>query len=307
MPDTERNAPAKAILTLSDGARIAIRRWGAPKAKRMVISHGNGLAIDGFRAFGEALRGDYEVIAFDMRNHGDSGPGEVLTDPWPRFLQDIPEIFDGIQAVFGQKPTHGAFHSLSSASTLMAQGQDPRPWQSLTLYEPPVPPAPDADLLERFTAMHLELAQRTRSRRRVFETPARLTASFRKSPSFGGIEDQALGQMAQAVMHHTGADPDSPWELVCDPRMEANTYDTRDVGKYWDGLASVDCPVQVVMGSVLGHDLPLLIQSTTLLVRCFGFDAATVEGGSHLMQLQRPMRSAELAVAFANKMTGVSA
>ncbi|MCZ4352881.1 alpha/beta hydrolase [Roseovarius aestuarii] len=301
MSETQVKVPAEAVLTMSDGASIAVRRWGAPKAQRMVISHGNGLAVDAFHAFGSALQNNFEIIAFDMRNHGTSGPGKVLSEPWPRFLNDIPEIFDGIQTVFGAKPTHGAFHSLSSASTLMAQGRDPRPWQSLSLFEPPVPPVEHAGLLERFNQMNLDLVHRTRVRRRRFETPERLIASFRKSPSFGGIKDAVLDRLARAVTYRTDADPLHPWELVCDPQMEANTYDTREFRGCWDELANVTCPVQIVIGTALGHDLPLLLQSTTLLARSFGFDAATVEGGSHLMQLQRPERCAELVATYAKK------
>ena len=136
----------KEVLALSDGGRVAIRRWGEAKPERIVMSHGNGLAIDGFYEFAKVLMDDFEVVVFDMRSHGQSGPGEVMQNPWPRFVKDIPEIYDSIQATFGEKPMHGAFHSLSSIATLMAQSQEPRGWRSLTLYEPPVPPVADRAL-----------------------------------------------------------------------------------------------------------------------------------------------------------------
>lgn len=286
-------------VTLSDGATISMRRWGAPKTERFVISHGNGLAVDGFQAFGSALSEEFELIAFDMRNHGDSGPGKVLDDPWPRFIKDIPEIFDAIQDSFGEKPTHGAFHSLSSASALLAQGQDPRPWQSLTLYEPPIPPVSDKRLLEQFLDLHLDLAARTRKRRTHFTGSEQLVASFDRSPTFGGIENQTLKRLARAMMRETESDPDKPWGLVCDPRMEANTYDTRAACAYWDDIARVKTPVQVALGTALGHDMPILIQTVSHLAKTFGFQGASVEGGGHLMQLQRPDRSAEHAIRFA--------
>lgn len=301
MPECEDERPGITRITLGDGATVALRRWGAPRAERMVISHGNGMAVEGFRAFGAALEDDFEVIAFDMRNHGDSGPGEVLDDPWPRFLRDIPEIFDAIQQIYGDKPTHGVFHSLSSASTLMAQGQDPRPWRSLTLYEPPVPPVADASLTRRIQALHADLAARTRKRRRHFSGPELLIESLKKSPTFGGIDADTLHRLACAMLWRSDADPQAPWELICDPEMEANIFDAPGAGNYWQDLASVTCPVQVVLGSAMGHDMPILIQSGTVLARSFGFHGATVEGGGHLMQLQRPERSAELAVAFARR------
>lgn len=288
-----------ARITLSDGATVALRRWGAARAERMVISHGNGLAIAGFRDFGRALEDDFEVIAVDMRNHGDSGPGRVLEEPWPRYLQDMPEIFDAISALYGPKPTHGAFHSLSAAATLLAQGRDPRPWRSLTLYEPPIPPVPDIALCEQVYELHRDLAARTRKRRARFASPDALAAGLRKSPTFAGIDARTLRGLARAMLWRSDADPDLPWELVCAPEMEANTFEARGAGTDWQRMADVTCPVQVVLGSVMGHDMPLLVRSGTVLARSFGFAGANVEGGGHLMQLQRPLRSAELAVRFA--------
>ena len=45
----------KEMLDLSDGGRVAIRRWGGAKRERIVMSHGNGLAIDGFYEFAKLL------------------------------------------------------------------------------------------------------------------------------------------------------------------------------------------------------------------------------------------------------------
>ena len=302
MPEGHAALPDIAHLTLSDGAGVALRRWGGQGAQRIVISHGNGLAIEGFRDFATALQAEFEVIAFDMRNHGASGPGAILTDPWPRFLADIPEIFDAIQQHFGEKPTHGAFHSLSAASTLMAQGLTPRPWRSLTLFEPPVPPADAPNLLDAFLRLHADLSERTRRRRRQFTSPAQLRQTLARSPTFGGISEDSLQRLAEAQLIRSGASPEAPYALICDPEMEANTFRTEAACAFWGNLDRVRCPVQVVLGSYHGHDMPVLIDIGRHLIRRFGFDAATVEGGSHLMQLQRPDRSAELVIAYASNL-----
>ena len=289
----------KEMLELSDGGRVAIRRWGGAKRERIVLSHGNGLAIDGFYQFAQELMADFEVVVFDMRSHGQSGPGEVMDNPWPRFVKDIPEIYDSIQGRFGEKPTHGAFHSLSSVATLLAQSREPRGWRSLTLYEPPVPPVADAALLEEFVASHKELSRRTRARRRTFSGPERLVTSLRRSPTFGGIPDEVIERMAAGMLYYAGNDPETPYELVCDPDLEANTFDIRLPREWWDAIGTVTVPVQVVVGTTLGHDLPGLIRSAGFLAQTFGFECAAVEGGGHLMQMQRPHRCAEHAVRFA--------
>lgn len=290
--------PTIADVTLSDGANIRLQRWHSENPVRMVVSHGNGLAIGGFRDFIAALAREFDVVAFDMRNHGASGPGPVPADPWLRFFKDIPEIYDHISRVFGEKPTHGAFHSLSSASALIAQGLDPRPWHSLTLFEPPVPAAPDPVLLDECDRLHQELIALTLRRRRHFDSPDRLKRTLSRVPTFAGIPDTALSALARAMLYRSEADPAAPWELVCPPELEARTFNIRPVCGYWDAIGKVETPVQVVLGTHMGHDMPTLIRSGTFLIRSFGFAARVLEGGSHLMQLQRPEKCTETVSRF---------
>jgi len=57
MPDTV--APlATHSLELSDGAQILLRQHGKAGAPRVILSHGNGLAIDGDAAFWSLLCAD---------------------------------------------------------------------------------------------------------------------------------------------------------------------------------------------------------------------------------------------------------
>lgn len=56
--------------TMHDGAVIHVRQHGRHEAPRLVLSHGNGLAIDGYFTFWGRLRERYEVVLFDVRNHG---------------------------------------------------------------------------------------------------------------------------------------------------------------------------------------------------------------------------------------------
>ena len=42
-------------LTMADGAVIRVRRHGNPDGPRLVLSHGNGFAIDGYLPFWSEL------------------------------------------------------------------------------------------------------------------------------------------------------------------------------------------------------------------------------------------------------------
>ncbi len=55
-----------------DGATLMLRRYLLAGRPRLILSHGNGFAMDGYRAFWELLSVDYELVLFDLRNHGTS-------------------------------------------------------------------------------------------------------------------------------------------------------------------------------------------------------------------------------------------
>jgi pimeloyl-ACP methyl ester carboxylesterase len=59
---------------MEDGAAIRVRRHGIAGAPRLVLSHGNALAIDGYFSFWGRLLDRYDVIVYDFRNHGHNPP-----------------------------------------------------------------------------------------------------------------------------------------------------------------------------------------------------------------------------------------
>src|SRR5690625_4680180 len=99
MSDSDITTGSSAVrATMDDGATILLRRFGTGD-ERVVISHGNGLAIDGFASFAQALvaRG-FEVVAFDLRNHGHN-PFHPQDEPnWLRFIRDFPAILRAMDA-----------------------------------------------------------------------------------------------------------------------------------------------------------------------------------------------------------------
>jgi alpha-beta hydrolase superfamily lysophospholipase len=102
---------ATEVLTMTDGASIRLRRFGIVDAPRIVLSYGNGLAINAYAPFCAPLAERYDVVVFDMRNHGENPLHEESKHRWPAFISDIEEIALGIAQKFGPAKTIGAFHS----------------------------------------------------------------------------------------------------------------------------------------------------------------------------------------------------
>ena len=114
-----------------DGTRIILRRMGgdAPVV-RYVLSHGNGLAIEGYRPFWERLLPDAELVIFDFRNHGLNPPAPTSgLNNWVNFVTDFDAVLHGIEARFGAKPTYGIFHSMSALTCLLHASRHDWPWQ----------------------------------------------------------------------------------------------------------------------------------------------------------------------------------
>ena len=276
---------------MDDGAEIVIRRWGEPAAERVVMSHGNGLAIDAFVRFGAALDRRFEIVAFDMRNHGCNPWRPVKGANWIRFIHDFPRILRAIDSTFGIKPTHGAFHSLSSVICLLHQGANAYPWQSLTLFEPPISPAKQSPLRETFLNYHMTLSQRAAKRRDIFETPDDLARSMRRSSLFGLVPSEDVDRLARATLRQR---KNGQWQLCCPPEFEAETFLIDGVEDLRPGLQRINCPLKVVVGDHRIHYASILVHVGRELGREFGFDVVELKKVTHFMQFEAPRVCADL-------------
>ena len=65
VPDPQASCEVR----LDDETVTVLRRHGNPQGPRLVLSHGNGLAIDLYYPFWSLLTDDYDLILYDQRNH----------------------------------------------------------------------------------------------------------------------------------------------------------------------------------------------------------------------------------------------
>ncbi len=86
-----------------------LRRHGNPKGPRLILSHGNGLAIDLYYPFWSLLADDFELFVYDLRNHGWNPVGPRSTHSLPTLVRDHDLILETIDRHFGRKPKIGVF------------------------------------------------------------------------------------------------------------------------------------------------------------------------------------------------------
>ena len=105
-------------LTMSDGAIIRIRRYGNTDGVRLFLTHGNGFAIDGYYPYWKLLIERFDLIVFDMRNHGINPFSGADGHHYAQLSNDIGSIYHGVTNELGHKTSVGVFHSFSARAAM---------------------------------------------------------------------------------------------------------------------------------------------------------------------------------------------
>ena len=281
---------------LEDDTVTTLRRYGNPEGRRLIISHGNGLAIDLYYPFWSLLVDDFDVIVYDIRNHGRNSLTPIDRHNVPTFISDLYRILDAIDAHFDPKPRVGVYHSLSaliallSLSSIMASpssthGPD---FSTLVLFDPPLY-RPNVSETQ-FDELAELLAHRTRRRGNRFETRRDFEELVRYSTSFLRVVPGVHELMATTTLRRS-ADDDC-FELRCPPEYEARIVEfVRSYAGLVD-LANLPCHVKVI-----GADptLPFAYLPTLDLVQMDTVDYDFLPDATHYLQLEKP---AECAAAL---------
>jgi pimeloyl-ACP methyl ester carboxylesterase len=275
---------AVADIAMDDGAIIRVRRHGDQSAPRVMLSHGNGFAIDGYFPFWRPLLDDFDVVVFDQRDHGQNPRHDEAGHTYRQVARDARVIRAGIDARFGAKPTAGIFHSLSAVANIHANALDSVAWGALVLVDPALltPGGPEREASHRFEHV---LAKWARGRPNRFNDPAELAAQFRASRAASLWLPEAFELMARAVTRPAAS---GGFELSCPPEWEARIYlDNIGMGT-WPLLSKLQRQAMF-----LGAD-PALPAATPaaavvgLAAQEAGLPHVVIPGTSHTLQIERP-------------------
>ena len=150
-----------------------------------MLSHGNGLAIDGYFPFWGLLRERYEVIVFDFRNHGHNPLHTAEGHTWQNFVADMDVVWHAINRELGAKPAAGLFHSLSGVTAAMHALKYGRRFDALVLFDPPVYPREGHPMRYLQQSDKESLASRAARRPERYKDPMELAKQFRGASSDG--------------------------------------------------------------------------------------------------------------------------
>lgn len=277
-----------------DGARFVVRHHANASETRLYITHGNGFAIDGYRVFWDPLLGSYDIVLFDMRNHGRNPPTGADGHHYKRMAADLAEIHAGVEARLGAKRGIGVFHSMSARAAMKGAADNGTPFEALVLFDPPSVPPPDHAVYDAMRGFELKLVNWAAERRQVFASPGELEQIYAESRGSARWQPQAHADMARAVLR---ADPAGGFRLVCQRELEASIYLAALTLDLWPDAASLGVPSKLIGADPNGGGPPTGLANQAL-GREGGYDYGFVEGTGHLLQIEKPEACREAMIAF---------
>jgi pimeloyl-ACP methyl ester carboxylesterase len=273
-------------LKMEDGAIIRIRRHGNPTGPRLVLCHGNGLATNAYFPFWNLLRDRYDLIVFDVRNHGENplhgGEGHDMA----HFVVDLEKVLGEVQRGFGSKPLAGVFHSLSGLIAIRHALEHQDRWRALVLFDPPIYPRDGHPLRDAQQGDKDQLAVRARKRTERYPTPHDFANQLASRPVFSRWRPEAYELMARATLRE---EPSSgQWTLACPRELEARVFEENRDPSLWVKLGHVKAPVKLIGADphIEGASVPGLLSKAVAEETAVEYEA--IPDTTHFLQIERP-------------------
>ena len=274
---------------VGDGYPIVLRRHGNPDGPRLVVSHGNGFAVDAYWPFWSRFIDGFDVFVHDIRNHGWNCVGEPEAHSIPVLAEDFACVSREIDRRFGARPKAGVFHSLS-ALTMLHSGVS-HEYAALVLFDPPLRrPGRAMAELEKLGS---RMGAVTRRRRERFDTPDAYAELLSKRAAFDGLDAGKLSLFARATLR-PAADGDG-YELGCPRELEARLWDSFYPFAQTVDFDAIACPIKVIGSdpTVSNSFLP-----STEMPELMRLDYDFVPETTHLLQLERPRACAAFTLEY---------
>lgn len=283
--------------TMSDGVTLAVRRAGNPDGVRLYLSHGNGFAIDGYRVFWEPLLAQFELILFDMRNHGRNEPTGADGHNYRQMAADIGSVFHATERQCGHRPSVGVFHSMSGRAAMKHAVEMEWVWDALVLFDPPDVPPPGHPQYEAMRVFELRLMEWALSRQETFASAGELQAQYSSNRAQARWHPQAHADMAQAILRPR----DSGFALTCRRELEASIYLAALTLDLWPGANRYGGPVRLIGADPAAKYAPATAEANRVLGLEGGYDYAAIPDTGHLLQIENPEACREAMLAFLQK------
>ena len=265
---------------VDDETEITLRRHGNPDGPRLVLSHGNGLAIDLYYPFWSLLMSDFDLVMYDLRNHGWHRVTNMQNHTIPTIVRDHDLVIEGIDRLFGEKPKVGVYHSVSALTILLSSAMGSG-FVGQVLFDPPLC-KPGRSYVEFDTATE-RVAALARQRAHKFERLDDLASILPYLPNFQRVVPGVTDLFVRTTLR-PAADGDG-FQLRCPREYEAQIISYASIYAVLIDFPSSKCPTKVI-----GADptLPYSYLPTLDLSDAVGVDYDFLPDATHFLQLEQP-------------------
>lgn len=280
-----------------DGSVTIVRRHGNPAGPRLLLSHGNGLAIDFYLPFWSLLLDDFDLVLYDLRNHGWNAVGDRKEHNFPNLIRDQDDIVAAVAERYGDRPAVGVFHSVSALATLVSPSLGSRAAHRLSacvFFDPPVhkPGLGDQefdDATEVAARMVLQRSRRFHMREDFTEVLRYMPLLIRAVPGAGELMSRTV--LRKSADGHW-------WELRCPRDYESQIAQYVRTYSCLVDFAALPCPTKVIGAdpTVPYSYLPTLDLSHVVAVE-YDFMPET----THFLQVEKPAECVRAMCDFLEK------
>ena len=283
-------------LAMDDGAVIRLRRYGNPDGTRMFVANGNGFAADGYVAFWGPLAERFDLVVFDMRNHGWNARSDPDNHHYAQMSRDVERIYQDTTRRLGARTSVGIFHSMSARAAMKHAIEIGWRWDALFLFDPPNVPPPGHRVYDLMDVFEHRLADWAMGRQDRFEDPAELARQYAETRAHSNWVENTHALMARAVLHQE--EEDGGWVLTCRRELEAAIYLAAMTLDLWPDCRDFGGPVKLIGADPEMRGAPGPAFANRALAEDFGYDYEAVAGAGHLLQIQRPEECRNIVAAF---------
>ena len=285
-------------LVMGDGAVIRVRRHGRPEGTRLYVSNGNGFAVDGYCPFWGPLGERFDVIAFDMRNHGQNPRAASGRDghTYAQMALDLERVVREVGARLGPRRSVGVFHSMSARAAMKHAVEIGFPWEALILFDPPNVPPPGHRAYETMDVFEHRLADWALARPDRFAAPAELARQYAETRAHRTWVPGAHDLMARTVLRRDEAG--AGWVLSCPRELEASIYLQAMTLNLWPPADAYGGPVKLIGADPEVRGAPAPAFANRALAEDGGYVYEAVPGTGHLLQIQKPEECRRSMLAF---------
>ena len=287
-----------ADLTMGDGAIVRVRRYARPDAVRLVISNGNGFAVDGYYPFWGPLAERFEIVLFDVRNHGQNPLAASGRDghTYAQMTLDLERTMREIRDRFGPRRSVGVFHSMSARTAMKHAVEIGFPWAALILFDPPNVPPPGHGSYAAMDTFERRLADWALKRQDRFADSSELARQYAETRAHSTWVPGAHALMARAVLRPDAERGD--WMLACPRELEASIYLQAMTLNLWPPSAAYGGPVKLIAADPDARGAPAPAFANRALAEEGGYVYEAIAGTGHLLQIQKPEECRQAMLEF---------